>query len=172
MLSCTKNNESICYAAFYNYSEHADLSFCEIELVLPVPLSETKSGVYNNNKECGAELITNTDTICLKYIKSYFRERFFKRLELGLIDSQYSSYILSMPNPFEQTSLFQADSLFLNTLRNVKTIRYLDTNGVFHSINNVQFRYYYLFNGKQISKDSKEYFQKMHFTKPPLLYMD
>lgn len=173
--SC-KNEPDDAYAVFYNYSDHGNSTVSYVEVVLPVPFEETHS-VHNDSDYSevhyvkGAEIITNDDTIALKYAPFNLKGQFVSLTKKKNL-SNFSSYILQFDEPYKWGSLFQADSLLSPVFKNVQEVRFIDKNGMYKSLHDITFAPVYFFNGKQVSKGSKEFYKKMNIERPPSIKVE
>jgi hypothetical protein len=165
------------YAVFYNYSEHGNSSVGYVEVVFPVPFKATHSkhndyDYFEKSYVKGAEMIAHGDTIDLKYAPLNLRHHYFFLTKNKNADSDYTSYILQLDEPYKWGSLFQADSLFSQLLNEVEEVRFLDTSGKYRSLRDIEFKSIYFLDGKEVQKGSNEFYKKMKIERPPLLKVD
>ena len=154
LLDGCRGEQQQAYVAFYNYSEHGGISVAYVEFVLPVPFAETRSK-YNDTDYLesgyvkGAELVTSRDTVDLKYNPLRLRGHFFSLISQKVEPGDYSSYILQLDEPYKWGSLYQADSLLAPLLQKLVKIRYLDTSGIYQSLNKLDLKPIYFSMGSR-----------------------
>jgi small-conductance mechanosensitive channel len=174
---CHKEKPHEGYIAFYNYSSHDGISAGYVEIVVPVPFEETHSKFNDRDYSMerlvkGAELITSTDTIPLMYAPLQQRHQLSSLIGAKKIPETHSSYLALFPEPYKWGSLFQQDSLFSPYYSDIREIRYLDKSGKYHKLDDVTFQFLYFLDSKQVTKQSKEFLQKMKIELPPPVQID